>query len=222
MRATAGDRIILAGELVDQPTRAGEVLEARGTDGGPPYVVRWEDGHTSTMFPGPGAVLQGDRRRIRRTAGEAAAKPDLGTLREWSVRVTIFEQGDDTTATVALLADSTEALTATRHEPAQRVGRRASRGSATRSRSRGPCAASPTTCSPRPSRTSRPPPASTTSRSGPGEAAVQSCGRVCQPLGDRARPRPPRRRSRRGPRRAGRSGWWGAPRRSGPSAKSLL
>ncbi len=58
MRATAGDRIILAGELVDQPTRAGEVLEARGADGGPPYVVRWEDGHTSTMFPGPGAVLK--------------------------------------------------------------------------------------------------------------------------------------------------------------------
>ncbi len=58
MRAKPGDRIILAGELVDQPTRAGEVVEARGTDGGPPYVVRWEDGHTSTMFPGPGAVLR--------------------------------------------------------------------------------------------------------------------------------------------------------------------
>ena len=27
MRAQPGDRIILAGELVDQPTRAGEVLE---------------------------------------------------------------------------------------------------------------------------------------------------------------------------------------------------
>ena len=58
MRAKPGDRIILAGELVDQPTRAGEVLEARGADGGPPYVVKWEDGHTSTMFPGPGAVLR--------------------------------------------------------------------------------------------------------------------------------------------------------------------
>ena len=111
MRATPGDHIILAGELVDQPTRAGEVLEARGTDGGPPYVVRWEDGHTSTMFPGPGAVL-----RITESAAvhseELVAKPELGTLREWSVRVTIFEQGDDTTATVALLADSAQAITA--------------------------------------------------------------------------------------------------------------
>ena len=43
---------------------------------------------------------------------EVVARPELGTLREWSVRVTIFEQGDDTTATVALLADSPEALTA--------------------------------------------------------------------------------------------------------------
>ena len=44
MRATPGDRIILAGELVDQPTRTGEVLEARGPDGAPPYVVRWRTG----------------------------------------------------------------------------------------------------------------------------------------------------------------------------------
>ena len=43
---------------------------------------------------------------------EVVARPELGTLREWNVRVTIFEQGDDTTATVALLADSAEALTA--------------------------------------------------------------------------------------------------------------
>jgi hypothetical protein len=90
MRATPGDQIILAGELVDQPTRAGEVLEARGADGGPPYVVRWEDGHTSTMFPGPGAVL-----KVTEAASthheEVVARPELGTLREWSVRVTISE-----------------------------------------------------------------------------------------------------------------------------------
>lgn len=111
MRATPGDRIILAGEQVDQPTRTGEVLEARGADGGPPYVVRWEDGHTSTMFPGPGAVLKVTE--SEHGAGEEMiARPELGMLREWSVRITIFEQGDDTTATVALLADSPEALTA--------------------------------------------------------------------------------------------------------------
>src|SRR6478609_7448482 len=123
MRATAGDRIILAGELVDQPTRAGEVLEARGPDGGPPYVVRWEDGHTSTMFPGPGAVLKVTESTSVQHE-EVVARPELGTLREWSVRVTIFEKGDDTTATVALLADSPEALTArgTTHRSAADAG----------------------------------------------------------------------------------------------------
>lgn len=113
MRAKPGDRIILAGELVDQPTRAGEVLEARGADGGPPYVVRWEDGHTSTMFPGPGAVLRvTDAEAESAHHADVVARPDLGTTREWNVRVSIFEKGDETTATVALLADSPEALTA--------------------------------------------------------------------------------------------------------------
>jgi hypothetical protein len=111
MRARAGDRIILAGELVDQPTRAGEVVEARGADGGPPYVVQWEDGHTSTMFPGPGAGL-----RVAEGPGAPPAPPvsppEEGRVREWTVRVTIFERGDDTTATVALVSDSPEALTA--------------------------------------------------------------------------------------------------------------
>ena len=111
MRARAGDRIILAGELVDQPTRAGEVVEARGADGGPPYVVQWEDGHTSTMFPGPGAVL-----RVAEGAGApqptSGAQQEQGRLREWTVRVTIFERGDDTTATVALVSEAPEAFTA--------------------------------------------------------------------------------------------------------------
>ncbi len=110
MRARAGDHIILAGELVDQPTRAGEVLEC-GPDGAPPYTVRWEDGHTSTMYPGPGAVLrvtEGGHREF----SDVVERPDLGSMREWTVRVTLFERGDETTATVALLADSPEALTA--------------------------------------------------------------------------------------------------------------
>lgn len=109
MKAKPGDRIILAGEHLNQPTRSGEVLEARGADGGAPYVVRWEDGHTSTMFPGPGAAL-----RVGEEAHhtDVVARPELGTTRQWTVRVTIFEKGADTTATVALLADSPEALTA--------------------------------------------------------------------------------------------------------------
>ena len=109
MKARPGDHIVLAGEQVDAPVRAGEVVGAGG-DGEPPYTVHWEDGHTSTIYPGPGAVL-----RVEEGADEHSglvARPELGTMRQWSVRVTLFERGDDTTATVALLADSAEALTA--------------------------------------------------------------------------------------------------------------
>jgi hypothetical protein len=111
MRATTGDRIILAGALVDQPTRSGRVLET-GPDGGPPYVVQWDDGHTSSMFPGPGAVLRVVGDEGEQASEEAAPAPAAGSMRQWNVRVTIFEQGDETRATVALLADSPEALTA--------------------------------------------------------------------------------------------------------------
>lgn len=110
MRASTGDRIILAGALVDQPTRSGQVLET-GPDGGPPYLVKWEDGHTSSMFPGPGALLRVVE-EARPASHEVVPVPEAGSMREWSVRITIFERGDDTRATVALLADSPEALTA--------------------------------------------------------------------------------------------------------------
>lgn len=112
MRATAGDRIVLAGEVLDQPTRSGEVLEVRGAGGEPPWVVRWDDGHTSTLYPGPGMSLKVTGPPASGHGHEVVARPELGTTREWSVRVSIFEKGDDTTATVALLADSPEALTA--------------------------------------------------------------------------------------------------------------
>jgi Domain of unknown function (DUF1876)/Domain of unknown function (DUF1918) len=123
MRASAGDRIILAGALVDQPTRSGEVLET-GPDGGPPYVVRWEDGHTSSMFPGPGVLLKVLTGDAEQPDEAAAPQPQqTGQVRQWTVRVTVFEEGDDTRATVALVADDPETLTARgsshrgRHDP---------------------------------------------------------------------------------------------------------
>ena len=58
MKAHQGDRIILAARHTDEPTRQGEVLEVRGANGEPPYLVRWADGHTGLMYPGPGSVLR--------------------------------------------------------------------------------------------------------------------------------------------------------------------
>ena len=40
-------------------TAIGEVLEVRGPEGEPPYVVRWEeDGHEALFFPGSDASVQ--------------------------------------------------------------------------------------------------------------------------------------------------------------------
>lgn len=58
MHATAGDRLIVHGTHVDDVNRDGEILEVRGKDGEPPYVVRWSDnGHEALVFPGPDAVV---------------------------------------------------------------------------------------------------------------------------------------------------------------------
>ena len=58
LHAAAGDRIIVHGTHVDDPTRDAEVLEVRGDNGEPPYVVRWDDtGQEAFFFPGPDAVV---------------------------------------------------------------------------------------------------------------------------------------------------------------------
>lgn len=58
MHATVGDRLVVHGTHVDDVTRDGEILEVRGRDGTPPYVVRWSDtGHEAFVFPGPDAEV---------------------------------------------------------------------------------------------------------------------------------------------------------------------
>jgi hypothetical protein len=59
MRATAGDRIIIKGHQLGEPDRDCEILEVRGDDGAPPYLVRWDDsGHEALFFPGSDASVQ--------------------------------------------------------------------------------------------------------------------------------------------------------------------
>jgi hypothetical protein len=53
MHAAVGDRIVVHGHRVGEPDRDGEILEVRGQEGSPPFVVRWaDDGHESLLFPG--------------------------------------------------------------------------------------------------------------------------------------------------------------------------
>ena len=54
MKAAVGDRITVHGLHVGDATRCGEVLEVKGADGEPPYVVRWDDGHEAVFVPGSG------------------------------------------------------------------------------------------------------------------------------------------------------------------------
>jgi len=56
MQAKKGDWLVVESAAVERHSRRGLVLEAHGPDGGPPFLVRWEDdGHESLVFPGPDA-----------------------------------------------------------------------------------------------------------------------------------------------------------------------
>ena len=66
MRAAVGDRFCVRGSIVGQPERTGEIVEVRGAGGQPPYLVRFDDGHTSLVFPGPDAIIEHPRRKRKK------------------------------------------------------------------------------------------------------------------------------------------------------------
>jgi hypothetical protein len=57
MQATIGDRICIHGNVVGHPDKNGEIVEVRGSQGEPPYMVKFDDGHTRLIYPGPDAVI---------------------------------------------------------------------------------------------------------------------------------------------------------------------
>jgi Domain of unknown function (DUF1918) len=58
LRANPGDRLVIRGHYQGEPAKDGEILRVLGDDGAPPYLVRWEDGHESEVFPGSDAFVQ--------------------------------------------------------------------------------------------------------------------------------------------------------------------
>ena len=59
MQATVGDQIVIKSTHVDEHVRDGEILEVRGADGAPPFLVRWSDsGHEALVYPGPDAEIR--------------------------------------------------------------------------------------------------------------------------------------------------------------------
>jgi hypothetical protein len=51
MRAAVGDRLHFQSKVVGRQEHTAVVVEARGKDGGPPYLVRHDDGHESLVYP---------------------------------------------------------------------------------------------------------------------------------------------------------------------------
>ncbi|WP_373282467.1 DUF1918 domain-containing protein [Nocardia takedensis] len=58
--AVIGDRLHIHGTVVGRADHRGEIIDVRGPDGSPPYVVRFADGHESLVYPGPDAVIEHD------------------------------------------------------------------------------------------------------------------------------------------------------------------
>lgn len=58
MRAKVGDRLHVHGRTVGNADRVGEIVEVRGEDGRPPYLVRFSDGSERLVFPGPDSTVE--------------------------------------------------------------------------------------------------------------------------------------------------------------------
>ena len=57
--AHVGDVLVVHCRSIDRPPRRATIIEVRGSEGMPPYVVRWhEDDHESLCFPGADATLE--------------------------------------------------------------------------------------------------------------------------------------------------------------------
>jgi hypothetical protein len=62
MRAVVGDRLHVHGRVVGTHDQTSEIIEVRGRDGEPPYLVRYGDGHETFVFPGGDASVEHPKR----------------------------------------------------------------------------------------------------------------------------------------------------------------
>ena len=98
MRATVGDRIVVASGVVGGAVRDGVVVGCEHADGSPPYRVRWSDtGEESLVFPGPDTLVRHD------DEGQAA-EATRGRSVTWQVQLTLVEASGSTTAEATLVA----------------------------------------------------------------------------------------------------------------------
>jgi hypothetical protein len=84
MHASPGDRLVIRGHSVGSASRDAEIIDVLGEDGGPPYLVRWEDdGHVSRLYPGSDAYIRhfehGSPSGARTSARPRSAPPAAGS-----------------------------------------------------------------------------------------------------------------------------------------------
>lgn len=58
IQARVGDWLIVEGRRDSEHRREAEVLEVRGENGAPPYLVHWKDGHEGLVYPGGDSHLR--------------------------------------------------------------------------------------------------------------------------------------------------------------------
>jgi hypothetical protein len=58
MQAVVGDELTVHGRRQGDEDRRGEIVEVRGADGGPPYLVHWRDERESFFFPAADTVVE--------------------------------------------------------------------------------------------------------------------------------------------------------------------
>jgi len=63
MKAKPGDKLVIRGHAIGTKERHATIIEVRGDDGGPPYVVRWDDDPADEprdhlFFPGSDADVE--------------------------------------------------------------------------------------------------------------------------------------------------------------------
>jgi hypothetical protein len=59
MQAQVGDKLVVKGHKVGDHDRVGLIHEVRGADGGPPFLVEWDDAPGEHMvWPGSDALVE--------------------------------------------------------------------------------------------------------------------------------------------------------------------
>ncbi|MET8245222.1 DUF1918 domain-containing protein [Streptomyces sp. NPDC005202] len=66
MHASVGDQLVQHGRVVGQHDQVSEVVEVLGSEGNPPYRVRFQNGHEAVMCPGPDCQVRHKNKKRRK------------------------------------------------------------------------------------------------------------------------------------------------------------